>query len=131
MRRALSLKVFLVVNAFLLVTLCSCEKRGENYIPRAYKKKELDKILHVGMSSKDVIGAFGEPSGKDSTTYLYMIDPNIKTKPGEFYNGGFSVDFDDNGKVIRWSILMSRNLYYKNASAPVNTQNSSNSNERK
>lgn len=72
-----------------------------------YTEEELNKLLKIGMTSKEVMNIFGQPipgnCGK-TEVYTYMFNPSKVDSSGEFDEFGFTVELNE-GKVSSWEMI--------------------------
>jgi outer membrane protein assembly factor BamE (lipoprotein component of BamABCDE complex) len=68
--------------------------------PRAGMLGELEKLLHVGMTQNEVLALLGEPDSKRDRVFTY----NLGMHPYRIDNEYFNIDFDADGRLVRYWI---------------------------
>jgi hypothetical protein len=64
---------------------------------------ELEKLLHVGMTLNEVLALLGEPDSKRDRVFTYNLGMYLYVMDNEYFN----IEFDADGKLMRYWILQS------------------------
>jgi outer membrane protein assembly factor BamE (lipoprotein component of BamABCDE complex) len=92
------------VTALLFASLLVACSRKESF---PTNEDEIRQRIHNGMSSAEIVAAFGQPTSKssaeDGRVFFYYFSPKLLAKkPTAVHFVGFQVVFKDD-KVISWS----------------------------